>query len=222
MIGLTVATAIGIRVQSHPIAPGAEIGAVVAACDPDYGGRVTHEGAPDAGQQASDPGLSHIDSTGHARMVNVSDKPWSKRRAIARGVVKGDIATLLRSLDGSSTGATKSAADVDELLAVARTAGIEAARKTAQLIPLCHPLPISDLDVRFDVRPSGITIEATAEVVAPTGVEMEALTACLFSALSLVSLLDAAAPVAVDEVALWEKSGGRSGHWLREQALALR
>lgn len=155
-------------------------------------------------------------------MVNVADKPWSKRRAVARGVVAGDIPTLLRSLGSSSKGAKESAASVAELLDVARNAGIEAARKTAQLIPLCHPLPESVLDVRFDVRPSGITIEATAEVVAPTGVEMEALTACLFSALSLVSRLGTTASVAVDDVVLWEKSGGRSGHWLREQALAVR
>jgi cyclic pyranopterin monophosphate synthase len=183
---------------------------------------VNAEGTPSPGERASGPGLSHIDSTGRARMVDVSGKPWSKRRAVARGVVTGDIATLFASLGADRNDGRQSPAGVDEILSAARATGIEAAHRTAQLIPLCHPLPVSALDVRFDVRPSGITIEATAEVVAPTGVEMEALTACLFSALALVSVLGATAPVAIEDVVLWEKSGGRSGHWLREQALAVR
>jgi cyclic pyranopterin monophosphate synthase len=170
--------------------------------------------------EATDPsGLSHIDAAGHARMVNVTEKPWTKRRAIARGSVSGDIARLLHSVATSAAaGARPDQHDVASFLATARSSGIAAAHKTAQLIPLCHPLPVSNLDVRFDVRPSAINIEATAEVVGPTGVEMEALTACLFTALTLASMLGATGSVSIDDVVLWEKSGGRSGHWLRERA----
>jgi cyclic pyranopterin monophosphate synthase len=182
---------------------------------------VTIGDTPGSNEPTDSPGLSHIDSTGRARMVNVSDKPWTKRRAIARGFVAGDMTALLQSVTESSAGSAQlESSDVVGVLAAARAVGLDSARKTAQLIPLCHPLPVSDLDVRFDVRPSGITIEATAEVVAPTGVEMEALTACLFAALSLVALLGPTQSVSIDDVVLWEKSGGRSGHWVRPQVLA--
>lgn len=151
-------------------------------------------------------------------MVDVSHKPWTNRRATARGFVAGEMVALRKSIAKSPESSTQPVPnDVAAILSTARTAGIEAARKTAQLIPLCHPLPVSDLDVRFDVGANGITIEAIAEVTAPTGVEMEALTACLFAALSLVSQLGATRPVAIDNVVLWEKSGGRSGHWRRER-----
>ena len=182
---------------------------------------MTFGDAPSSNELTYSPGLSHIDSAGRARMVNVSDKPWTKRRAIARGFVAGDMTTLLQSVAQSSAGSAQSESDdVAAVLAAARTAGLDSARKTAQLIPLCHPLSVSELDVRFDVGPSGITIEATAEVVAPTGVEMEALTACLFAALSLVALLGPTRSISIDNVLLWEKSGGRSGHWLSAQAVA--
>lgn len=155
-------------------------------------------------------------------MVNVSDKAWTKRRAVARGLVAGDIAALCESLTQASVPSDEAAPiDLASVLGRARDAGIAAARVTAQLIPLCHPLPPSAVDVRFDVRPSGITLEAIAEVVAPTGVEMEALTACLFAGLSLISLLGATQFASIEDIVLWEKSGGRSGRWLREQALAL-
>jgi cyclic pyranopterin monophosphate synthase len=159
--------------------------------------------------------LTHIDSSGKARMVDVSQKAWTRRRAIARGRVAGELGPLIGSRPDGSL-------DLNTILDSARSAGIDAARITAQLIPLCHPLPPSVLDVRFDVRPSGITIEASAEVVAPTGVEMEALTACLFAALAMVELLGVDKAISIEDVVLWEKTGGRSGHWSRAQTLALR
>jgi cyclic pyranopterin monophosphate synthase len=182
---------------------------------------VTNGDAQSSNNLTDSPGLSHIDSAGRARMVNVSDKPWTRRRAVARGFVAGDMTSLLQSVAESPTGSARPESnDVAAVLAAARAAGLDSARKTAQLIPLCHPLPVADLDVRFDVGPDGITIETTAEVVAPTGVEMEALTACLFAALSLVALLGPTRSVSIGNVVLWEKSGGRSGNWSHGKATA--
>lgn len=175
---------------------------------------MSRDPSPDPTVEPDSGGLSHIDSSGKARMVDVSDKDWTRRRAVARGQVAGELESLVASRADAG-------AELNQILDNARSVGIDAARLTAQLIPLCHPLPSSRLDVRFDVRPSGITIEASAEVVAPTGVEMEALTACLFSALAIVGSFGPERAISIEEVVLWEKTGGRSGHWSRAQALAL-
>ncbi len=156
-------------------------------------------------------------------MVDVGNKPWTRRRAVARGYVAGDLQKHLSAVhERSSNIAAQHQLDLASVLEAARTAGLDAARKTPQLIPLCHPLPPPELDIRFDVRPSGVAIEATAEVVAPTGVEMEALTACLFAALALTAVLGPTESISIDDVVLWEKTGGRSGRWLREQATSIR
>jgi cyclic pyranopterin phosphate synthase len=102
------------------------------------------------------------------------------------------------------------------LFATARVAGVQASKKTAGLIPLCHPLTGSGVDVRIVAVPEGMSIEAEATTIGPTGVEMEALTACAFAALSALSLLrDSDQRVSIDDLMLWEKSGGRSGAWTR-------
>lgn len=145
-------------------------------------------------------------------MVDVSKKPWTRRRAVARAVVHGGIDTLREPSNAEAE------FDLTAVLAAARAAGVEAARKTSQLIPLCHPLAVSEVDVNFEVASDRVEIESTAEVVGPTGVEMEALTACLTAALVLAASGPTGA-VSIDDVVLWEKTGGRSGHFLREQVL---
>ncbi len=136
-------------------------------------------------------------------MVDVTGKPWTHRRALARCHVEmGGAAHALS----------------DELINQARLAGIQAAKQTARLIPLCHPLAVSDVDVSVSVRPTSIEIEGTAEVIGQTGVEMEALTACAFAALTLTAALSPTDEgVRITDLELWEKSGGRSGTWLRQR-----
>lgn len=130
--------------------------------------------------------LSHIDSRGEARMVDVSDKPIVTREAIARGEVRLQAATLdlIRS----------NAVAKGNVLATARVAGIMAAKKTAELIPLCHPLPITHCTVDFELPPTNdrIVIRASTRVAARTGVEMEALTAVVAAALTIYDMCKAA------------------------------
>ena len=102
------------------------------------------------------------------------------------------------------------------MFATARIAGVQAAKKTASLVPLCHLVPGSGVDVRIAIGSAGIAIESEAETTGPTGVEMEALTACAFAALSVVSMLRDTHPgMSIEDLALWKKSGGRSGSWVR-------
>jgi cyclic pyranopterin monophosphate synthase len=125
--------------------------------------------------------LSHVDESGHVRMVNVGDKPLSRRRAVARASVRmaTETAARLRSLPKG------------DALATAQLAGIMAAKKTAELIPLCHPLPLSLVEVRLDVGEGEVLIEATAETTAQTGVEMEALVAASVAALTVYDMAKA-------------------------------
>lgn len=172
--------------------------------------------ALDSGETGRD--LSHVDGAGRARMVDVTGKAWTQRRAIARCRVDlGETRSALRTYGNDpARGRAGSAGSLGEVLVAAQVAGIQAAKQTAELVPLCHPLTLSNIDVRFSVEDESIGIEGVAEVVGPTGVEMEALTACAFAALSIMSSLDRRdAGVAVRELELWEKSGGRSGTWLR-------
>jgi cyclic pyranopterin phosphate synthase len=142
-------------------------------------------------------------------MVDVGDKPSTRRMARARGRVAMSPATLELIVQG---GLPKG-----DALAVARLAGIMAAKRTPELIPLCHPLPISSVEVDFTLEPAGVLIEAEVVTTAPTGVEMEALTAVSVAALALYDMVKSVEKgVVVAGVWLEEKRGGKSGHWRRE------
>ena len=153
--------------------------------------------------------LTHFDDSGASRMVDVGGKAETARRAVASGRVRMLPATLALIRDKSVT--------KGDVLEVARLAGIMAAKRTAGLIPLCHPLPLTSvqLDFAFDGT-DGLRITATAEVVARTGVEMEALMAVSVAALTVYDMCKAVdRDMVIDQVRLEEKSGGRSGHYLR-------
>jgi len=154
--------------------------------------------------------FAHLDATSRARMVDVGDKAVSDRRAIARAVVRVSPATAQAVLDGD--------APKGDVLAVARIAGIQAAKRTSELIPLCHPLALSFAGVEAAVDADAGEIELIAEVrtTGPTGVEMEALTAASVAALTVYDMVKAIERAAeICSVALLEKSGGRSGQWRR-------
>ncbi len=142
--------------------------------------------------------LSHVDeSTGDVRMVDVGGKPLSRRRAVARGRVRMAPATAerLRTLPKG------------DALAVARIAGIQAAKRTSELIPLCHPLPLTVVEVSLEVDGDGVTIEAAAETTAQTGVEMEALTAVAVAGLTVYDMAKAIdKAMQIDEIVLVSKS----------------
>ena len=154
--------------------------------------------------------LSHADSTGQAKMVDVSDKPVTARYARATGHIRMKPETL--------DAIRRNSLAKGDVLSVARVAGIMAAKRTAELIPLCHSLPLSDIQVHLtlDERLPGVSCEATARTNAQTGVEMEAISAV---AISLVTIYDMAKAVDKDmsicDICLQEKTGGKSGSWKR-------
>lgn len=152
--------------------------------------------------------FSHLDSSGNARMVDVGDKADTRRRAVARAVVAMNKSTSDAIVaDGLPKG---------DVLAVARIAGIQAAKKASELIPLCHPVMLTSVSVTLTVRDGAVDIEACAETTGPTGVEMEALTACSVAALTLYDMCKAIdKTMEIGQIALWEKSGGRSGDFRR-------
>ena len=150
--------------------------------------------------------LTHIDAKGAARMVDVSAKPATDRRATARG----KLLLSRETLDLIKEGRTPKG----DVLAAARIAGIMAAKRTPDLIPLAHPLPLSHASVELAVETDGIAIEATVGTTAPTGVEMEALTAVAVAGLTLYDMLKAIERGArLTDVRLVAKSGGRSGEY---------
>jgi len=153
--------------------------------------------------------LTHLDEKGRARMVDVSDKSVSVRQARACGRLRMQPATLARILSGDLP--------KGDVLAVARTAGIMAAKQTSTLIPLCHPLPLDAVTVQFDRESEGeMRIEATVTVTARTGAEMEALVAVSVAALTVYDMCKAVdRGMQLTDVILLEKSGGRSGTWHR-------
>ena len=158
----------------------------------------------------NDAGFTHLDETGAAHMVDVGDKQATRRRAVARCVVNMEEATASAIADGN----TKKG----DVLAVARIAGIQAAKRTSDIIPLCHPLLISKVSVDLSVGVSSVEIESVVETTGPTGVEMEALHACTAAALTIYDMckaLDRA--MVISEVMLVEKSGGRSGTFRRPE-----
>jgi cyclic pyranopterin phosphate synthase len=146
---------------------------------------------------SGEPGLSHVDEEGGVRMVDVGAKPLSRRRAAARAFVRMSPETAER-LGSLPKG---------DALATAQIAGIMAAKRTAELIPLCHPLPLTSIDVRLEVERDGVTVEASAETTAQTGVEMEALTAASVAALTVYDMAKAIdKDMVVEEVRLLEKT----------------
>ena len=150
--------------------------------------------------------LTHVDERGAARMVDVGAKPVSERRATARGMLLLSSETLALVRDGRTP--------KGDVLASARLAGIMAAKRTAELIPLAHPLPITHASVDLVIETKGIAIEATVATTAQTGVEMEALTAVAIAALTLYDMLKAIERGArITDVRLVAKSGGRSGEY---------
>jgi cyclic pyranopterin monophosphate synthase len=154
--------------------------------------------------------LTHLDSSGRARMVDVGEKPATERRAVAQAVVRVSADTARRIQDGD--------APKGDVLGVARIAGIQAAKRTAELIPLCHPLALTFVGVEgsIDLDAGAITLTAEARTTGPTGVEMEAMTAATVAALTVYDMvkgIERGAEIA--EVVLLEKSGGRSGLWRR-------
>jgi cyclic pyranopterin phosphate synthase len=153
--------------------------------------------------------LTHFDPSGASRMVDVSDKPATKRTARASGRVRMAAATLALIRD-------RRAAKGD-VLEVARLAGIQAAKRTGDLIPLCHPLGLDAVSIDFAVEEDEtLRIEATATVTARTGVEMEALTAVTVAALTVIDMCKSVdRTMVIERVQLEEKSGGRSGHFVR-------
>ena len=154
----------------------------------------------------SKPRLSHVDAKGKVRMVDVSDKAVTAREAVAAGriTMSPDAVSRIR------TGRIKKG----DPLQTARLAGIMAAKRTAELIPLCHPLPITFADVTLTERPDGYDIEARVRTSAQTGVEMEALTALSVAALTVYDMVKAVdKAMVISAVRLLEKRGGRSGHF---------
>ena len=156
------------------------------------------------------PRLSHIDARGRARMVDVSAKAVTEREAVARGIVRMQPQTLrLIRRGGIAKG---------EVLAVARIAGIMAAKRTSEWIPLCHPLPIQMANIEFTVTsPTRLQIEARVRVSGKTGVEMEALAAVSAAALTVYDMCKAVdRGMVIGDIRLMEKRGGRSGEWRRK------
>ena len=155
-------------------------------------------------------GLSHLTPAGDARMVDVSAKAETVREAVAHATLKMKGATLAAIQAGQLA--------KGDVLGVARTAGIMAAKRTPDLIPLCHPLRITSVDIEFvlDARKSVVTVQARVRTVDKTGVEMEALTAAAVAGLTVYDMVKAVdRGVVLTDLGLIEKSGGKSGHWKR-------
>ena len=152
--------------------------------------------------------LTHIDAKGEARMVDVSAKPATERMAVAEGSVVMSKATLALIVSGH--------AKKGDVLGTARLAGIMAAKRTSELIPLCHPLALSkvSLDITTDKKLPGCVVRATVKVTGPTGVEMEALTAVSVACLTIYDMVKAVERgVRIEAIRLIEKKGGKSGHY---------
>jgi cyclic pyranopterin phosphate synthase len=157
------------------------------------------------------PSLSHIDESGRARMVDVGAKPDTQRVAIA----KGEVVMRNETLELIQRGAMKKG----DVLSVAQVAGVMAAKKTSDLIPLCHPLPLTqvEVDMDLDAELPGVRITATARTVGKTGVEMEALTAVSVAALTVYDMAKAVEKtMRIQNIRLVEKHGGRSGDVVNE------
>jgi len=154
-------------------------------------------------------GLTHLNERGEAHMVDVGDKDATRRRAVARAVLEAQPETVEAIIGG--------ALKKGDALAVARIAGIMAAKKTADLIPLCHPIPLTKVEVEIIGEGVALVITASAETTGQTGVEMEALTAASVAALTLYDMAKAIdRGMTITNVQLVEKTGGKSGDYRRE------
>ena len=150
--------------------------------------------------------LTHLDAEGRARMVDVSAKPATQREALAAGLVRMRPETREIALAGE--------AKKGDVIAAAEIAGVMAAKKTADLIPLCHPLALTKVEVRVEPAEGGLAVTARVATTGPTGVEMEALTAVSVACLTLYDMLKAVERgMVIEAVRLLEKSGGASGDW---------
>ena len=160
----------------------------------------------------SETKLSHFDASGSAVMVDVSEKPVTARQAVARGIITMNAAAFAAVRDGT--------AQKGDVLGVARIAGIMAAKRTSELIPLCHPLPLSKLTVDLHLLPEQQAVEAvcTARTTGVTGVEMEALTGVSAALLTIYDMCKAVDKgMELGEIHLVEKTGGKSGHYVRAE-----
>jgi cyclic pyranopterin phosphate synthase len=152
--------------------------------------------------------LAHLDPLGSARMVDVTPKEPTHRRALAR--------CRVIMLPETTAKVANNAITKGDVLAAARIAGIQAAKRTAELIPMCHPVLVGSVAVNFSIGDDFVEVETQVETVDRTGVEMEAMTACSIAALTIYDMCKSAdRTMSITQVALWEKSGGRSGHWRR-------
>ena len=154
--------------------------------------------------------LSHLNSQGEVHMVEVGDRPATRREAHASGAIRMEASTLAMVQRGE--------APKGDLLAVARVAAIQAAKRTWELIPLCHPIPLSGMDVAIEADPAlpGLTLSCCCRTTGSTGVEMEAMTAVSVGLLTLYDMLKAVAPaMTIEAVQLQFKEGGRNGVWKR-------
>jgi len=150
--------------------------------------------------------LTHIDDQGRARMVDVSAKPATAREAVARGLVRMSAATRALALSNQAA--------KGDVRAVAELAGVMAAKRTADLIPLCHPVALAKVEVAVEAEEGGLGVTARVKTTGPTGVEMEALTAVSVACLTIYDMLKAAERgMTIEAVRLVEKSGGASGDW---------
>ncbi len=153
-------------------------------------------------------GFTHLDAQGRARMVDVTPKDPTHRRAIARGRVY--------MLPDTALAVAQGAIGKGDVLAVARVAGIQAAKKTPDLIPLCHPLLVGSVLINFSIEDNYVEVEAEVETFDRTGVEMEALTACSIAALTIYDMCKSRdKAMTIGDISLWEKTGGKSGPYRR-------
>lgn len=157
--------------------------------------------------------LTHLDETGAARMVDVGEKPATARSATAAGFITMNSAAIAAVRDASGA--------KGDVIAAARIAGIMAAKRTAELIPLCHPLALDAVAVDVAIGADRVTVSATASLSGRTGVEMEAMTACCVALLTIYDMVKAIdKEMVIGEICLLEKRGGKSGNWRRSHCLA--
>src|SRR5829696_7861292 len=156
--------------------------------------------------------FTHLDAAGHARMVDVTPKEPTHRRAVARCKVYMAPETTVAVANREVT--------KGDVLAVARVAGIQAAKRTAEMIPLCHPLLVGSISINFEIGDDHIAVESQVDTIDRTGVEMEALHACSMAALTIYDMCKSVDhSMVIGELALWEKTGGRSGTYRRSEAI---
>jgi len=155
--------------------------------------------------------LTHLDAEGKAKMVDVTDKEVTQRKAVAEATVSMSARTLQLIKEGGHK--------KGDVLSVARIAGIQAAKKCSELIPLCHPLMLTSVDVELQLEEedSQVRIQSSCKLTGQTGVEMEALTAASVAALTIYDMCKAVdKSMVISHIRLLEKLGGRSGHWIRQ------